>query len=47
MKEPNVHLDPALKQEILLQINQRLYEKEIITKDVYEEAKAKIVSAVC
>ena len=44
MKEHNVNFDLALKQEILLQINQRLYERELITKDAYEVAKLKIVS---
>ena len=44
MKEHNVNFNLALKQEILLQINQRLYEREIITKDAYEMAKVKIIS---
>ena len=34
----------ALKQEIMLQINQRLFEKGIITKAVYDVAKIKIVN---
>ena len=44
MKEHTVNFNLALKKEILLQINQRLYERELITKDAYEVAKIKIVS---
>lgn len=35
----------ALKIEVMLQINQRLYEAGQITKTVYEYAKQKIVSS--
>lgn len=37
-------LDTALKKEIMLQINQRLYAIGMISKEVYERANIKIVS---
>lgn len=37
-------LDAALKKEIMLQINQRLYAMGMISKSVYEWASVKIVS---
>lgn len=37
-------LDAALKKEIMLQINQRLYAMGMISKSVYERANVKIVS---
>lgn len=37
-------LDAALKKEIMLQINQRLYAMGMISKSVYERASVKIVS---
>ena len=33
----------ALKLEILLQINDRLYRRELISRDLYEQAKVKII----
>lgn len=33
----------VLKNEIMLQINQHLFERGVITKSVYEQAKLKIV----
>lgn len=35
-----------LKQEIMLQINQRLFDKGVISQDVYEQAKIKLVSSI-
>lgn len=37
-------VDSTLRQEIMLQINQRLYDGGIITKDAYEVAKIKIIA---
>ena len=34
---------PMLKQEIMLQVNERLYETGVISEEVYEAAKDKIV----
>ena len=34
---------PALKSEIMLQINERLYIGGLISREVYEQAKVKIV----
>ena len=34
----------AQKKEIMLQVNQRLFERGMISEDVYKEAKQKIVS---
>jgi len=34
----------ALKSEIMLLINQRLFEKGVISREVYEQAKIKIVN---
>lgn len=45
MKEERKKLDPALKQEIMLQINQRLFENGAISKRTYEAAKIKIVNS--
>ena len=42
-KEP---LDAALKKEIMLQINQRLYVGGMISREVYERANVKIVSGI-
>ena len=41
-----VQNDPtvALKSEIMLLINRRLFEKGAISKEVYEQAKIKIVN---
>ena len=36
--------ETGLKQEIMLQINQRLFEKGMITKAMYDVAKIKIVN---
>lgn len=33
-----------LKNEIKLQINQRLYDRGVISREVYEQAKVKLVS---
>ena len=33
----------ALKSEIMLQINERLYLRGLISREVYEQAKVKIV----
>lgn len=33
-----------LKNEIKLQINQRLFERGIISREVYEQAKVKLIS---
>ena len=38
-------LDAALKKEIMLQINHRLYAMGMISKSVYERASVKIVSS--
>ncbi len=35
----------VLRNEVMLQINQRLFDSGIISKDVYEQAKIKIVSS--
>jgi len=40
MKEPQG--SRALRQEIMLQLNERLYIRELISKAVYEQAKLKI-----
>lgn len=37
-------LPTELKSEIKLQINQRLYESRLITREMYEEAKIRIVA---
>ena len=37
-------LDAALKKEIMLQINQRLYAMGMISKNIFERASVKIVS---
>ena len=37
-------LDVELKKEIMLQINQTLFEKGMISKGVYEQAKIKLVN---
>ena len=34
----------ALRQELMLQVNQRLFEGGCITRELYEEAKIRIVS---
>lgn len=34
----------SLKSELKLQINQRLFERGIISREVYEQAKLKLVS---
>ena len=34
----------TMKQELMLQINQALLDQGIITRDLYEKAKARIVS---
>jgi len=34
----------ALQKEIMLQVNQRLFESGIISKEVYEQAKVNIVA---
>lgn len=44
MKNQHLHPDPALRQEILLQVNQRLFDGGYITKNLYNEAKIRIVS---
>ena len=44
VKQQNKGLDPALKQEIMLQVNQRLFDQGAISKAVYEAAKIKIVN---
>ena len=44
MKQQDKGLDPALKQEIMLQVNQRLFDHGVISKAVYEAAKIKIVN---
>jgi len=44
MKQQNKGLDPALKQEIMLQVNQRLFDNRVISKAVYEAAKIRIVN---
>lgn len=36
-------MQAALKIEILLQINERLYSGGVISRDLYEQAKLKIV----
>lgn len=36
-------LSRRLKQEIELHVNERLYETGVISKEVYEEAKVRIV----
>lgn len=40
MKEPRGFR--ALRQEIMLRLNERLYIRELISKAVYEQAKLKI-----
>ena len=44
-----VHQDPRslnlLKSELKLQINQRLFEQGMISREVYEQAKIKLVSS--
>lgn len=44
-----VHQDPQslnlLKNELKLQINQRLFEQGLISREVYEQAKIKLVSS--
>ena len=44
-----VHQDPQtlnlLKSELKLQINQRLFEQGVISREVYEQAKVKLVSS--
>ena len=34
----------ALKKEIMLQINQALFDQSVISKEVYEQAKIRIVT---
>lgn len=33
----------TLKQEILLQVNQRLYQQDVIPREIYEQAKGEIL----
>lgn len=40
MKQP---LPQDLKKELMLHVNQRLFEQGILTREVYEAAKIKIV----
>lgn len=40
----NTSADNLLKSEIMLQINQRLFEQGMITRELYEGAKTKLVS---
>lgn len=40
----NENFAVALKKEIMLQVNQELFDQNIISKEVYEQAKIKIVS---
>lgn len=44
MKKKHWHPAPALRQEILLQVNQRLFESGYITEKLYNEAKIRMVS---
>ena len=44
MKQQSKNPDPILKQEIMLQVNQRLFDRGVIPKAVYEAAKIKIVN---
>lgn len=41
MKQP---LPLELKKELMLQINQRLFEQGLLAQETYEEAKVKIVN---
>ena len=41
MKQP---LPQDLKKELMLQINQRLFDKGFLSREVYEEAKIRIVN---
>lgn len=41
MKQP---LPRELKKELMLQVNQRLFEQGFLARKVYEEAKVKIVN---
>ena len=45
----HIHHDPQslniLKNELKLQINQRLFEQGVVSREVYEQAKVKLVSA--
>ncbi len=36
--------DTGLKQEIMLQVNERLYIQGLISKELYEQAKIRIVT---
>lgn len=38
--------ETLLKQEIMLQINERLYVRSLISRDLYERAKLKIMEAL-
>ncbi len=42
MKQTDTPLG-LLRQEILLQVNQRLFQQEIIPREVYEKAKGEIL----
>ena len=44
VKQQSKNPDPILKQEIMLQVNQRLFDRGVIPKAVYEAAKIKIVN---
>ena len=35
---------PVLKEELMLQINERLFQLGLLTKELYEQAKLQIVS---
>ncbi len=45
----HIHHDPQslniLKNELKLQINQRLFEQGVVSREVYEQAKVKLVSS--
>lgn len=38
-------INAELKQEVLLHVNQRLFQQGIIGQEIYEQAKVKIVSS--
>lgn len=42
--EINVQQAVVLRNEIMLQINQRLFECGVISREIYEQAKVKIIS---
>ena len=44
--EDAMEVSTELYREILLQVNEKLYEKGIVTEEVYSGAKEKIVKAV-